>query len=257
MITKTMQINRAPDYLKDIVSDEKLRSIYLSISSIVLDSMIDRYDALVVGLERKAASDRDIFLAKMRAASRSVDVKNILEINTIKEIAQRYGIAQPVQFSQPVLHVSGKKITFGSTGVDAHQDWPSTLGSINSIIIWISLGGANEDGGGLFFYESDGPVRLLQGNVGEHVVTIDEAALQGYEKRYYAVEAGSALIFGHFIPHSSECAETRLSVSLRIEDASDLEWLSRRYEFAQATKISRKSFSASKIEEINDRIAKN
>lgn len=256
MNSKSIKINNSPDVIRDIISHEKLMSIYVSISNIVLGSDIYNFDDLAAELEKKALTERNDFLVKMRAASRSIDIKNILEPDRLKEIAKFYGIKEPVQFSNSVLHASGTKITFGSKGVDAHQDWPSTLGSYNSIIIWISLGGANKDSGGLFFYESDEQVKLLPGSIDTHVVSVDECFLQAYTKKYYAVEAGSALIFGHFIPHASECKETRLSVSVRIEDASDLDWFNRGYEFSQTTKILRKTFSDTDIEEINDRIGK-
>ena len=256
MDAKTLQINRAPDILQNIISNEKLQSIYTTISTIVLGTKINNYEELVCELEKKAILERDDYLRKMRAVTRSIDIKYILDLNCIKEIADRYGIKSPVQFSNPVLHISSKKLTFGSSGVYPHQDWPSTLGSYNSVIVWISLGGAEKQSGGLFFYESKGPVKLLQGSISEHVVSISELELQMYEKKYYSVQTGSALIFGHFLPHSSECENTRLSISLRIEDASDQNWFQRNYEYSQTMKISRKTFKVSEIEEINDRITK-
>lgn len=254
-MTNENSINTKPYVLKSLLDRESLLCLYRDIAALFdSDIKINCFRDLTDLLERFATADKTGYLVRMRAATRLLAVKNVLSLSTLQKIAQNFGIKKPVMFSNPVLHVSSNLLnTYGV--VDAHQDWPSTLGSYNSLIVWINLGGVTKTNGGLYFYENDkNRVELLKSVSKEHVSAIEVDELIEYERKYYPIGDGDALIFGHFIPHESHVGSTRMSISLRIEDAADNDWLERKYEYAQSIHIQRKEFSTSELLEINAKI---
>lgn len=253
-----LNINKEPMVLSNLLSADELAKIYIAIGSIFGVDGIEDYDSLVEVMEVSAKSDFSDYLKKIRASSRSIFVRNILSIDKLNFLAGKFSIAKPVEFSSPVLHVSSSALQPNSAGVSPHQDWPSTLGSLNSIIVWISLGSTTKNGGGLDFYcLDDHPAEILSGSIEQHVVSLSPDQLEKYNKKYVYVSPGDGIVFGHFLPHSSTNSNTRLSVSLRIEDAADDLWKARGYEYAQTTTIERKVFSANELNRINDQLKKN
>lgn len=251
-----LNINLEPVIIRGLLSSDELSQIYESIGSILGAKNITDYQSLMCLMEQLAAKDFSGYLLKIKACSRSIYIINILSIDKIKTLAQQFSILQPVEFSSPVLHVSSSILQPSSEGVSPHQDWPSTLGSLNSVIIWICLGGATPEGGGMTFYLSDNGPQILKGIVEENVVGLDLAQLERLKERYVYVNPGDAIAFGHFLPHSSRNQNTRLSVSFRIEDASDESWLARKYEYAQKLQIERKVFTENEAKQINDQLKK-
>ncbi|MDA7700423.1 hypothetical protein N8804_01090 [Methylophilaceae bacterium] len=251
-------INKEPVVVSNLLSDDELSKIYMAIGTIFGINGIESYNSLVNAMEDLAKSDFSEYLKKIRASSRSIFIRNVLSIDKLIFLAEKFSITKPVEFSSPVLHVSSSALQPHSKGVSPHQDWPSTLGSLNSVNIWISLGGSTKNSGGLDFYCFDEhPVEVLPGTIEKDVVSLSPLQLEKYKKIYVYVSPGDAIIFGNFLPHSSSESSTRLSVSLRIEDAADDSWRARGYEYAQTTKIDRKVFSANELNKINDQLKKN
>ena len=250
-------INASPMTERQLISQDYLSKIYNELGLICGSEGVQSYDNLVKLLERIAENNFSDYLNKVRACSRSIFIRNILSSEQLKILASRYGIKAPVSFSSPVMHVSSAKLMPGVGDLAPHQDWPSCLGSLNSIIVWISLGGATSESGGLDFYCSDQHLPLLSGSVGDHVVGANPKELALLQKKYYYVDPGDAIVFGNFLPHGSQNGKTRISVSLRIEDASEDFWRSRGYEYAQKIQIDRKNFTIDEMLNINAIIKKN
>ena len=234
-------MNIYPVIENSVLNFDNLRKIYNAFGKFFGNENIQSFEELVDLMEISADRDFDDYLLKMKAVSKSIYVKNILGVEKLNELAKRYGIMEPVEFSCPVLHVAGKKLSKGNEGVPVHQDWPSTRGSLNSIIIWISLGGADTGTGGLNFYCSPNNSRyLFDAEIAQHVVKITDPKLNSLDKKYLSINAGNAIIFDHFLPHDSQNGNARLSISVRVEDASEEEWKKRKYEYAHTTIISRR-----------------
>lgn len=250
-------INSKPEVELGLISEISLKKIYLELGLIFGHDGIENYDQLVLLLESAAQNDFPSYLNKIRACSRSVFIRNILSSEQLSEIARRYGIKMPVSFSSPVMHISSVKLLPGVGDLSPHQDWPSCLGSLNSIIVWISLGGATKESGGLDFYCANCQIPLLKGAINPSVVEVRTEDLKKFQKQYLYVSAGDAIVFGHFLPHGSKNGKTRISVSLRIEDASDEFWQNRGFEYAQKTQIDRRQFTDDELFNINSIIEKN
>ena len=254
---RNFNINASPTIERQLISQDYLSKTYYELGLICGSEGVQSYDNLVNLLERAAENDFSDYLNKIKACSRSIFIRNILSSEQLKVLASRYGIKAPVSFSSPVMHVSSAKLMPGAGELAPHQDWPSCLGSFNSIIVWISLGGATSESGGLDFYCSDQHLPLLKGSVGDHVVGTNPQELASLQKEYHYADPGDAIIFGNFLPHGSQNGETRISVSLRIEDASEDYWRLRGYEYAQKTLIDRKKFTKDEMSKINAIIKKN
>jgi hypothetical protein len=253
----TFNINNKPEVEIELISTVSLKKIYFELGLIFGNNSIESYDQLVILLEEAAQNDFPDYLNKIRACSRSIFIRNILSSDQLSEIARRYGIKTPVSFSSPVMHISSAKLLPGVGDLSPHQDWPSCLGSFNSIIVWIALGGATQDSGGLDFYCANRGISLLRGSINPSVVEARPEDLAQFDKQYFFVSPGDAIIFGHFLPHGSRNGKTRIAVSLRIEDASDEFWQKRGFEYAQKTQIDRRQFTDDELFKINAIIEKN
>ena len=250
-------INSKPEVELGLISEASLKKIYFELGLIFGSDDIEHFDQLVLLLEKAAKNDFSDYLNKIRACSRSIFIRNILSSEQLSKVARRYGLKTPVSFSAPVMHISSAKLLPGVGDLSPHQDWPSCLGSFNSIIVWISLGGATQDSGGLDFYCANSQIPLLKGEINPNVVEVRPEDLKNFKKQYFYVSPGDAIVFGHFLPHGSKNGKTRISVSLRIEDASDEFWQKRGFEYAQKTQIDRRQFTDNELFNINSIIEKN
>ena len=250
-------INAKPEVEQGLISRTGLKKIYHELGLIFGNDGIENYEQLAFLMEEVARIDFPDYLNKIRACSRSIFIRNVLSSERLSQIAGRYGIKTPVAFSSPVMHVSSAKLLPGIGDLSPHQDWPSCLGSFNSIIVWISLGGATKESGGLDFYCSDQSIPLLKGAINPSVFATRLEDLKKLEKQYFYVSPGDAIVFGHFLPHGSQNGKTRISISLRIEDASDEFWQKGGYEYAQKTQIDRRQFTDDELFTINTLLKKN
>jgi hypothetical protein len=250
-------INAQPRVESGLISEAVLKRIYHELGIIFGRDGTENYDQLILLLEEAAKNNFSDYLNKIRACSRSIFIRNVLSSDQLSQIAARYGIKAPVSFSPPVMHISSAKLLPEAVDLSPHQDWPSCLGSFNSIIVWICLGGATKESGGLDFYCSDRRIPLLGGAINPSVIESRPEDLAQFEKKYFYVLPGDAIVFGHFLPHGSQNGKTRIAISLRIEDASDVFWQKRGYEYAQITQINRKQFTEDELFDINTLIKKN
>lgn len=250
-------LNASPKIEFNLINDGELTRIYYEMGLIFGDEKIRTYEGLVSLIENTYKENLEDYLKKIKACSRSIFIRNILDSGRLSNIASRYGIKAPVSFSYPVMHISSMKIFSSDNDLNPHQDWPSCLGSYNSIIIWICLGGATKESGGLDFYCSDQNIALLKGEETSNIVSTYKYELSKLQKKYIHIAAGDALVFGQFIPHGSQNGNTRISVSIRIEDAGEEYWKERGYEYAQKTIVNRKNFSELEMLKINAEIKKN
>ena len=247
------------ELIRNVVSSNKLDN-FLSEMSLFFNLRVNDFEDLKHGLIDIRNNDEEIYLNKMKVFSKSILVRNFIDFDTLTKIARNQGIDFPTQFSYPVLHISCNDLIpdKAKRGVKTHQDWPSQLGSLNSIVVWVPIYGADNSNGGLWFYGKAEPARLFNAESNGSVTQISEDALGDYKSEYFSVSPGDALVFNQLIPHKSlPNPSFRISISFRIEDGMDKEWENRNFEYAHEIKINRFGFDNEKFEEINNVIRKN
>ena len=123
----------------------------------------------------------------------------------IISILNQIGISAPVISTRPVLYFNHPKLAKERIyhTVDAHQDWRSMQGSLNSVVIWIPLININKDLGALEIL----PGSHLDGLRTNHVEnSFGMVSLTKKEKEKLIsieVKAGDILLFSSFLIHQS------------------------------------------------------
>lgn len=141
--------------------------------------------------------------------------------------------------SQPVLHIMSPslRIPDGYYGTAAHQDWPSTQGSLDCVTVWIPLIDASI---GNF------PLEVIPGS---HLGGLREGKLNGSileveadDKEFVPVEcrAGDVIFMSGFLVHRTGKGNGfRVAVSQRFDNANEQTFIERGYPCAQKRVVSR------------------
>jgi hypothetical protein len=152
----------------------------------------------------------------------------------IIELLHQTGLKTPTISTRPVLYFNHHKLAKQKVfyKVDAHQDWRSMQGSLNSVVIWIPLVDVNKELGALEIL----PKSHLEGLRTDHIengfgmVSLNETE----EKRLVSVEVevGDALLFSSLLIHQSGDNITdrpRWTCHFRYNDLDDASFIKRKF----------------------------
>lgn len=152
----------------------------------------------------------------------------------IVELIHQMGLETPIVSTRPVLYFNHPKLAKQKVfyKVDAHQDWRSMQGSLNSVVIWIPLVDVNRELGALEIL----PESHLDGLRTDHVENgFGMVSLSEKEKeRLISVEvnAGDVLLFSSFLIHQSGDNITdkpRWSCHFRYNDLDEPTFIKRKF----------------------------
>lgn len=149
-------------------------------------------------------------------------------------LLHQIGLKTPIVCTRPVLYFNHPKLAKQKVfyKVDAHQDWRSMQGSLNSVVIWIPLIDINKNSGALEIL----PGSHLDGLRTDHIENgFGMVSLSETEKeRLISVEVktGDALLFSSFLIHQSGDNVTdkpRWSCHFRYNDLDDSTFIERKF----------------------------
>jgi hypothetical protein len=154
--------------------------------------------------------------------------------NKVIDLLKETGLKKPIISTRPVLYFNHPKLAKQKVfhTVEAHQDWRSMQGSLNSVVIWIPLVDINKDLGALEIL----PGSHLDGLRTDHVENgFGIVALSKEEEdKLISIEikTGDALLFSCFLIHQSGNNITnkpRWSCHFRYNDLEDSTFINRKY----------------------------
>lgn len=152
----------------------------------------------------------------------------------ITRLLDQIGLRFPVISTRPVMffnhpRLAQKKVFYK---VDAHQDWRSMQGSLNSVVIWFPLVDINKDLGALEILPGSHLSGLMTEKIeqGFGMVHMDEEK----QKNMISVEVkqGDALLFSSFLVHQSGeniTDKPRWSCHFRYNDLEEKTFIQRNY----------------------------
>lgn len=145
----------------------------------------------------------------------------------------------PLIIEQPVLHVMSPslRIPDGYYGTSAHQDWPSTQGSLDSVTVWIALTDANIGNFPLEVIPGSHKRGLLDGKMNGSVLEVEAD-----EKEFIPIEckAGDVVFLSGFTVHRTGKGNGfRVAVSQRFDNACEPTFIERGYPCAQKRVVDR------------------
>jgi phytanoyl-CoA hydroxylase len=122
-------------------------------------------------------------------------------LNKLKEL----GLSNPLVCTRPVLFFNHPKLANQPQyyKTPAHQDYPSMLSSLDSVVVWIPLIDVTPENGAVIFYPKThklGPLTTSLGTSGFAEVDIDNKRYKPFQP---SLEIGDIVIFSTLLVHES------------------------------------------------------
>ena len=232
--------------LKQFFQKEKVEAIYKDAKNVFLRQFIEKGYCSSQKLEEINLSNFDEMMYRLfeedfetlsncgKQAQHLIKLHNLSLSKKILVLLKEVGLASPVISTRPVLFfnhpkLSKKKVYYK---VDAHQDWRSMQGSLNSVVIWLPLVDINKELGALQIL----PESHLNGLRTDHINTGFGMVklVQEEEEKLLTVEVerGDIILFSSFLIHQSGNNITntpRWSCHFRYNDLDEPTFISRKF----------------------------
>jgi phytanoyl-CoA hydroxylase len=158
-------------------------------------------------------------------------------IGLLKEV----GLVFPNISTRPVLYFNHPKLAKEKVfyKVDAHQDWRSMQGSLNSVVIWLPLIDINKDLGALEILPKSHLQGLLTNNIDHGFGMVNLSEEQKKDLITVEVKTGDILIFNSFLIHQSGeniTSTPRWSCHFRYNDLNESTFIERGFPHAYVYK---------------------
>jgi phytanoyl-CoA hydroxylase len=149
----------------------------------------------------------------------------------IENLLTGIGLSFPNISTRPVLFFNHPKLALKKVyhKMDAHQDWRSMQGSLNSVVIWVPLVDVNKDLGALQVVPGSHRAGLQTDHMdaGFGMVNVETSKFTSVE-----LEQGDILLFSSFLIHQSGENITnrpRWSCHFRYNDLAERTFIERKY----------------------------
>jgi phytanoyl-CoA hydroxylase len=185
-------------------------------------------------LYRLYEEDKESLMNCGKQVQHLIDLHKLSLNSKIEHLLNEVGLKEPNISTRPVMYFNNpmlaKKKVYHT--VDAHQDWRSMQGSLNSVVIWIPLIDINKDLGALQILPKshlDGlRTDFMENGFGMVKLTEEE------KKRLKSVEVktGDILLFSSFLIHQSGDNITkspRWSCHFRYNDLAEKTFIQRKF----------------------------
>ena len=143
------------------------------------------------------------------------------------------GLKTPNICTRPILFFNAKKLAKKQVywKTDAHQDWRSMQGSLNSMVVWIALTDIDLSLGALEVIPESHKLGLKSTAMIDSLGIIPEEVLANYDFMPVQVKKGDALFFSSFLIHQSGNNSTengiRWSCHFRYNDMAENTFIER------------------------------
>jgi phytanoyl-CoA hydroxylase len=195
---------------------------------------IDDRDAFEASLYRLFAKDFTTYVSTGKTMQHSVYLHQLGVSDTILNLLKELGLSEPIIAVKPGMQLNSRHLSKdGNTywKLDAHQDWRSAQGSLDSAVVWLPLVPAGKELG------------ALQVIPGSHLGGLRKAEAGGYagfisedipDSAYLQTEfeVGDILIFSKLLVHRSGFNTTqniRWSIQLRYNNLAEPTFIERGY----------------------------
>ncbi|MBB6005303.1 phytanoyl-CoA dioxygenase family protein [Arcicella rosea] len=148
---------------------------------------------------------------------------------------KKLGIEFPNVCTRPVMFFNARKLAKKQVywKTDAHQDWRSMQGSLNSIVIWVALADIDISLGALEVMPNSHKLGLQATKMVDSFGVIPDEVLAQQQIVQVEVKKGDALFFSSFLIHQSGNNSTedgiRWSCHFRYNDLSEQAFIERGY----------------------------
>jgi phytanoyl-CoA hydroxylase len=153
-----------------------------------------------------------------------------LLLNELKNL----GLKEPNMCTRPVLFFNHEKLAKEKQyyKTPLHQDWPSMLSSLNSLVVWVPLVDVNVDNGSIILYPETHKLGPLNDSLKNGFSLVDENYVDNNKSIQPNMEVGDIAIFSSLLVHKSGDIlndTIRWSCHFRYTDMDSKEFIERGY----------------------------
>ena len=198
---------------------------------------IDDRDAFENAMFEFFEKDFDAFVNTGKTVQHSISLHRLGVDDQILNLLKQVGISRPVIGARPAMQFNSRFLSKDGSKhwkLDAHQDWRTGQGSLDSTVIWFPMVPAGEEIGALQVIPGSHTTGLLESSTSGYQGGIT-AALREEEFVQTEFEVGDLLIFSSFLVHRSGNNVTRnirWSVQLRYNNLDEPTFIERGYPMA-------------------------
>lgn len=202
---------------------EKMRKVFCTFSQ-----KDDSLENLAINLFN---SDFEAYIGCCNICQNLIDVYQISIDKRIEEILHKIGLKEICINTKPIVSFSSASTARDENywKIPAHQDWPSTQGSINGVTCWIPLVNVSNELGPLEVSPRTHLLGFL--NCIDNGVPVLEKP-NDYDFLPITMNIGDALFFSNFTIHRSgnnTSNSIRLSMHFRYDDFCEETFIKRKY----------------------------
>lgn len=154
--------------------------------------------------------------------------------NDLYRLARMAGVKHPVHNTRPVILVNSNNTALHDdyARYPAHQDWRSSQGSLNSVVIWCCLKDVSQEHGPLEFIKGSHRWGLLDADDSNYV-TVPQIKQEFPQDRWESagpMQVGDVVLFSTFLVHRSgkiKGDNARWSASFRYNDIEEEKYINR------------------------------
>lgn len=233
-------------FLKDFFSNEEIKKVLDDAKSVFLRQFIEKKYLTNCNLEDISEEVFNNFLYRLFdediecLSNSGKQIQHLISLHSLSlqskviELLKQTGVQTPIISTRPVLYFNHPKLAKQKVfhTVDAHQDWRSMQGSLNSVVIWIPLVDINKDLGALEIL----PGSHLDGLRTDHIENgfgmVSLSKEENDKLVSVEIKTGDALLFSSFLIHQSGNNITnkpRWSCHFRYNDLEDTTFINRKY----------------------------
>lgn len=233
-------------HLKGFLNKEQVENILIDAKNIFLRQFNQKGYTKERDIKKIINSDFNQYLFRLfqedleclsncgKQAQHLISLHRLSLDNNIIEQLKKFDLKFPAISTRPVLYFNHPKLAKKKVfyKVDAHQDWRSMQGSLNSIIIWVPLMDIDKELGALELL----PGSHLQGLRTDHfengfgMVSLNESEVS--KMTPVVVKVGDVLLFSSLLIHQSGENITdmpRWSCHFRYNDLDEPTFIQRKY----------------------------
>lgn len=198
---------------------------------------IDDRDAFESAMFELFQKDVDAFISTGKTVQHTLSLHRLGVDQKIIDLVKQAGLVNPVIGARPAMQFNSRFLSKDGSKhwkLDAHQDWRTGQGSLDSTVVWFPMVPAGEE------------IGALQIIPGSHLRGLMESSASGYQGGITAelkdsdfvqttFEVGDLLVFSAFLIHQSGNNTTnniRWSVQLRYNNLDEETFIERGYPMA-------------------------
>ena len=231
---------------EDFFPEKEIESILIDAKNVFLKQFIAKKYCSKCNLDNMSEEDYNYFLYRLfdedmeclincgKQVQHLISLHKLSLDSKIISLLNRLGLKEPIISTRPVLYFNHPKLAKQKIfyKVDAHQDWRSMQGSLNSVVVWLPLVDINKDLGALEILPGSHLKGLRTDHVDQGFGMVSLTDEEAENLKSIEVKVGDILIFSSLLIHQSGnniTQKPRWSCHFRYNDLEDVSFIERKY----------------------------